>query len=74
MCLRQVRNRSSSFADEDLREKYTPLDKIVTSFACKTLKTMACVDFRTYVVMKLFLWSLMSSYSRIKEELEIGTT
>jgi hypothetical protein len=42
---------------------YMPLDKVVLSFACKTFKAMTRVNFRAYIIMKLFLWSLMPSYS-----------
>ena len=55
MCLEQVRKRSVS------TKKYLPLDKIVLSFACKAFKAMTCVNFRTYVVMKLFLWGPVPS-------------
>jgi len=42
---------------------YTPLDKVVLSFARKALKAMTGVDLCTYIVMKFSFWSLMPSYS-----------
>lgn len=50
-----------------LTNKYTPLNKILSSFTCKASKAMTRIDFRTYLVVKLSLWSIMSSYPGIKQ-------
>lgn len=45
---------------QTLMKHYAPLDSILGSFIRKALKAVTLIDFRTYFVMNLPLWSFMS--------------